>query len=326
MKSEIASFITNTVDTQSNCFIVIDDKFIVQYVNNAFCQWVEKEACDLLGHSIFDLFFKGKQPDFFDTYSFPLIETMKENRELSGVECYLSASNQGNWCQVNTYLHRYETGRPQYAAACYVVIDKYKAIEERLKGMSVSVIKSFARAIDARDVYTGKHSENVARLMVDFAEHLGLSKEEVSLAYLSGMVHDIGKVGIPEKILNKPTRLEEHEFTFVRRHPDIGADILSEISEFAEITEVVRYHHERYDGKGYPNGIQGLSIPFFSRMLTLCDSYDAMTTVRCYREPFAQDRALREIAENSGMQFDPELSRPFITFILKSQKARECVY
>lgn len=319
MKSEIASFITNTIDVQSNRFIVVDDKFIVQYVNRAFCQWVGKEECNLLGHSVYDLFYKDKQQERSDNYSFPLIKTMKENKELSSVECYLPIPHEGSWVLVNTYLHRYETGRPQYAAACYEEINKYKAAEDRLKGMSLSVIKSFAKAIDARDKYTGKHSENVANLMVNFAEHLELSKEEVSLAYLSGLIHDIGKVGVPEQILNKPTSLEETEFALIRRHPAIGADILSEISEFGEITEAVRYHHERFDGKGYPHGLKGLCIPFFSRMLALCDSYDAMTTVRCYREPLEPDCALREIELNCGKQFDPELGRQFIAFILKSQ-------
>lgn len=326
LNCDIVSFIAKTVDTRSNHpFIIINHNFKVEFVNNAFCQWVEKEENELLGFSLVDLFYKGKQPDFSNAYYYPLIKTLQENIELSGVECYLPIPKQDNWCLVNTYLHRSDSGHPQYVAACYVLIDKYKAVEDRLKGISVSVIKSFAKAIDARDDYTGKHSEHVAKLMVDFAEYLRLNEEEVSLAYLSGMVHDIGKVGIPEKILNKPTRLEQHEFAFIKRHPDLGADILSEIDELEEIAEVVRYHHERYDGKGYPYGFQGINIPPMSRMLALCDSYDAMTTVRCYRKPFTPARALQEIEQASGTQFDPYLGKRFISFISKAQSHSGCV-
>lgn len=326
MNCDIVSFITKTVDTQSNHpFIIIDHDFKVQFVNNAFCQWVEKEENELLGFSIVDLFYNGKQPDLLGDYYYPLLKTLQDNKELSGVECYLPIPKKDNWCLVNTYLHRFETGHPQYVAACYVVIDKYKAVENRLKGISVSVIKSFAKAIDARDDYTGKHSEHVAKLMVDFAEYLGLNEDEVSLAYLSGMVHDIGKVGVPEKILNKPTRLDEHEFAFIKRHPDLGAEILSEINELEEIAEVVRYHHERYDGTGYPKGLQGNRIPLMSRMLALCDSYDAMTTVRCYRKSFAPARALQEIEKASGTQFDPNFSKAFISFLSEAQSHSGCV-
>jgi HD-GYP domain len=106
--------------------------------------------------------------------------------------------------------------------------------------MSLDVIKSFTKTIDARDTYTGKHSEHVANLMLDFSECLELSREQVSLAYLAGAVHDIGKIGIPEDILNKPTKLSEREFDFIRRHPSIGANILAEISGLEKIVEAVR--------------------------------------------------------------------------------------
>lgn len=180
----------------------------------------------------------------------------------------------------------------------------------------------FAKAIDARNRCDGKHSERVANLMVDFAEHLALSRGDIRLAYLSGVMHDIGKISVPEIILNKPARLTKGEFAIVKRHPDVGAEMLSGISGFDKIAEAVRYHHERVDGKGYPYGLQGRRIPFLSRMLALCDAYDAMTTIRCYREPFTSDRALGEIGQLIGKQFDPEMSREFINVVVnpKNQK------
>lgn len=193
-----------------------------------------------------------------------------------------------------------------------------KETEEQIKNMAISVIKSFSKAIDARDKVTGKHSKNVAILMMNFSKYLGFSQQVTYLAYLSGMAHDIGKIGVPDRILNKPAKLENHEFDFIKRHPDIGADILAEIDQFKAIVPAVRYHHEWYDGTGYSHGLQGLTIPLLSRMLALCDSYDAMTTERCYRKIFAPARAFQEIEQGSGTQFDPELSKLFIAFILQS--------
>lgn len=152
--------------------------------------------------------------------------------------------------------------------------------------------------------------------MEEYARFLGLAEEDVTQAYVVGLVHDIGKIGIPETILNKPSKLSKEEFDVIRKHPAIGADILAEISKFAQIAEIVRCHHENYDGSGYPSGLQGKAIPLMSRMMALCDSYDAMTTIRCYREPITPHKALEEIQRASGGQYDPELSRAFIDFML----------
>lgn len=314
------SFIANTAnDDSKHRFIVVDANYIVQYSNPAFCQWVEKEAHELLGCSLINLFFKGNQPDG-KAYCYPLFYTVEEKQALTAIECYLPVVKKDNWCLVNTYLHQDEAGQVQYAAACYVPIEQYQEMEKKLKVISVSVISALAKAIDARDHYTGNHSKNVAQLMADFAVFQGLSGEEVHLAYLLGIVHDIGKIGVPEAILNKPTWLEEHEFAFIKRHPDIGAAILSEISGFEEIALIVRSHHERYDGTGYPQGLYRNNIPLLSRMLAICDAYDAMTSLRCYRQPFSSKKAVQEIEKGGGFQFDPELSRRFVSFQLKRNK------
>ncbi len=200
-----------------------------------------------------------------------------------------------------------------------MITNQSEESETPSKSITASLIKSFAKAIDARDQATGKHSRNVAELMLNFAKHLRLSQQVTYLAYIAGMTHDIGKIGVPDGILNKPAKLESYEFEFVKCHADIGADILSEIDEFKAIIPAVRYHHEWYDGTGYSHGLQGLTIPLLSRMLSLCDSYDAMTTARCYRKTLTLTQACEQIELSSGTQFDPELSKFFIAFILHSQ-------
>jgi putative nucleotidyltransferase with HDIG domain len=182
----------------------------------------------------------------------------------------------------------------------------------------MSVIQTFCRVIGERDSYTIEHSKNVARLMAGFAEYVELSVEDVTMAYVVGIVHDVGKVSVPDHILNKAERLTEEEFAIIKQHPEVGASILAEVDGLEKVAEIVRHHHERYDGQGYGTGLTGEQIPFFSRMLAVCDSFDAMTTVRCYRrQPLSVSKALAEIADCSGSQFDPTISRWFIDFIAR---------
>ncbi|MDF2572552.1 MAG: Cyclic di-GMP phosphodieSPTERase [Sporomusa sp.] len=180
----------------------------------------------------------------------------------------------------------------------------------------MSLIEAICHAISERDRYTAEHSKNVAHLMVGFAEYVQLPIEDVTIAYVVGIVHDVGKVSVPDYILNKPGSLTEEEFAVIKQHPDVGADILEDVEGLKKVAEIVRHHHERYDGQGYGTGLAGEAIPFFSRMLAVCDSFDAMTTVRCYRgEPYSIAKALEEISRCAGAQFDPAISRRFIDFI-----------
>ena len=142
-------------------------------------------------------------------------------------------------------------------------------MEHKLNAVNMNIIRAFSRAIDARDAYTMAHDEKVAKLMAGLAEYMGLSPREVSVAYLSGIVHDVGKIGIPEHILNKPGKLTDSEYDVIKQHTVIGAEILKEIEDFKDISNIVRYHHERYDGNGYIAGLAGQDIPFLSRMLAI---------------------------------------------------------
>ena len=152
--------------------------------------------------------------------------------------------------------------------------------------------------------------------MASFTEYVELPSEDVTLAYLVGIVHDVGKVSVPDHILNKPGRLTADEFAVIKQHPEIGADLLAEVDGLEKVAEIVRHHHERYDGQGYGQGLSGKMIPLFSRMLSVCDTFDAMTSARCYRrKPLSVRKALEEIAQCAGSQFDPVISKHFIEFI-----------
>jgi response regulator RpfG family c-di-GMP phosphodiesterase len=190
------------------------------------------------------------------------------------------------------------------------------ALYEGLYENMLSTLNSMAKILDARDPHTSQHSTRVTNLSVAMANILKLSDDEKDVLYIAASLHDIGKVGIPDSILLKPGTLTDEEFMIIKRHPDIGADILKPIPPMSRETEVIRYHHERYDGKGYPLGIGGEEIPLLSRIINLADSYDAMTSDRPYRNGLPMDKAIEEIVRCMGSQFDPELAKIFISKVI----------
>ena len=190
------------------------------------------------------------------------------------------------------------------------------ALYEGLYENMLSTLNSMAKILDARDPHTSQHSTRVTNLSVSMANILKLSDDEKDVLYIAASLHDIGKVGIPDSILLKPGRLTDEEFMIIKRHPDIGADIIKPIPPMSRETEVIRYHHERYDGKGYPSGIGGEEIPLLSRIINLADSYDAMTSDRPYRNGLPMDKAIEEIVRCMGSQFDPELAKIFISKVI----------
>ncbi len=180
---------------------------------------------------------------------------------------------------------------------------------------TLSTLYSMAKIMDARDPYTSQHSTRVTSLAIMQADHLGLDEIDRDILYVSSKLHDIGKVGIPDSILLKPGPLTQEEFSVIKKHPDIGADILKSISIMQRETEIIRHHHERYDGKGYPSGIKGNDIPLLSRIIALADTFDAMTSERPYRVALSTKQAILEIKRCKGTQFDPYLAESFVKII-----------
>lgn len=312
--------ILEVIDSRSSQgWLMIDQNYKVVYANQSICQWLAQDQVTFIGSSLYDVFHQQKRHPISGQLHSPLIETMTIGKELSRRECCLSVHGRNKWFLANTYLIAGEAGGSEYVLADYINIDKYKKIEANLDNINLSIIRSFAEAIGARDSYTKEHSEGVAELMLELAEYMQLGQHNAGRVYLAGLVHDIGKIGIPEHILNKPGRLTAAEFIIIQQHPAIGANILSNINGFEDIARAVRHHHERFDGSGYPGGMEGLEIPLFSRMLAVCDTFDAMTSARCYRRPFQPEEAFEEIRRCSGSQFDPVISEAFIKMMYYRQ-------
>lgn len=171
------------------------------------------------------------------------------------------------------------------------------------------IIDCITCALDARDPYTAGHSERVSDMTLKVCQLIGLKKDDISKIHIAAHLHDIGKIGVPDAILNKEGRLTDEEFGYIKKHPAIGSEILSKSNKLSELSDIVLMHHERYDGKGYPLGRKGVEIPIGARIISICDSIDAITSNRCYRKAHDFQYCYDEIEKNLGKMYDPIVGR-----------------
>jgi putative nucleotidyltransferase with HDIG domain len=204
--------------------------------------------------------------------------------------------------------------------ATYIIIMfisvSFMKSNQKIKEDHLELILALSKALDSRDTYTSNHSTNVARYASEIAKKMKLPQNDIEIIYKGGILHDIGKIGIPENILLKPGSLTSEEYHIIKNHPNIGYEMIKHVSDFNEtgVLDIVLYHHERYDGKGYPRGLAGTEIPLFARIMAIADSFDAMTSKRVYRNEIDLENTLIEIKRNKGTQFDPEITEVFLSF------------
>ncbi|MHB1421041.1 MAG: HD domain-containing phosphohydrolase [Bacillota bacterium] len=182
-------------------------------------------------------------------------------------------------------------------------------------------IRTLLGIIHAKDQYTLGHTERVVNLSTALAQHLGLSEDEIKIIRYGAYLHDIGKIEIDYFILNKDGPLTMKEWSRIRAHPQVGAKIIRQIRSLEVTIPIVLYHHENFDGKGYPDGLAGEEIPLYARIVAIADSYDAMTTRRSYRKAFSREKAMKEISAHAGTQFDPQLVEVFLRMDLEQNAA-----
>jgi len=185
------------------------------------------------------------------------------------------------------------------------------ALYAEQQDLFLGVLRALTASIDAKDRYTRGHSERVAMLSCQIALAAGLTPEQAERIRIAGLVHDVGKIGVPESVLGKQGKLTEAEFGAIKLHPEIGHRILKDIAPLADVLPGVLHHHERWDGQGYPHGIAGASIPLYARIIAVADTFDAMSSTRSYRSAMPRATVLAEIARCAGRQFDPELAMAF---------------
>lgn len=201
------------------------------------------------------------------------------------------------------------------AMVAFLVAMSYAKESERTRKRMLHVTASLAEAIDAKDAYTKGHSRRVAEYSKEIARRYGYSQKEQDKIYIMGLLHDVGKIGVPDAVINKPGRLTDEEFAQIKKHPAIGGRILENIREMPILYKGARWHHERYDGRGYPDGLVGGNIPEESRIIAVADAYDAMSSSRSYRKAMSQEAVREEIEKGKGSQFDPKFADIMLAMI-----------
>lgn len=215
-------------------------------------------------------------------------------------------------------LSSFET---QFLSACSDLLSVFHENLTRFadqRSLFVGTVHALTSAIDAKHPYTRGHSERVALLAREMARALNLGEAVAGTFHLAGLLHDVGKIGVPEAILSKPTRLTDEEFEAIKLHPRIGYEILKDIPRLEDVLPGVLHHHEAFAGKGYPDGLVGEAIPLIGRVLALCDTFDAMSSSRSYRTAMSRDSVLTEIRKCAGRQFDPALADLFVNLDFSS--------
>ena len=190
-----------------------------------------------------------------------------------------------------------------------------KETNNKLEKAYLETIETLRFTVEAKDTYTRGHSDRVSEYSVLLGKHLGLSEDDIHLLRIGGLFHDIGKIGVPDSILLKTSKLTDDEYSEIKNHPKIGAQILSNATIFEKAIPIVKHHHERYDGFGYPEKLSGENIPYLARIAAVADSFDAMTSRRTYRDSLPLDIVINEIERNKGTQLDPNIANIFLDIL-----------
>lgn len=195
------------------------------------------------------------------------------------------------------------------------ISENLKESNEKLEQAYMETIQTLRETVDAKDHYTRGHSDRVTEYSMLIADKLNLSEAELKTLHTGALFHDIGKIGVPDHILLKAGKLDDKEYSEIKQHPLVGAHILATASIFADIVPIVKHHHERYDGRGYPSQLKGENIPYLARIVAIADTYDAMTSNRPYRDALTKEFVIEEFKKNLGTQFDPEIGKIFVNIL-----------
>lgn len=311
--------------------ILLEGQYEVSLVNSGIraLKLLEKYKPDLI---LLDL----KMPDMD---GFEVIDIMKSNERLKDIPVIILTADKSDETERECFIHGAVDyiGKPFKAAVMLARVhrtlelenlrnDLACQVEKKTKELEAVVLQSvmaIANTVDSRSEFKRGHSARVAEYSLLIGRKMGLRSRELKQLYQAALLHDIGKIGIPDSILNKPGRLSAGEMDVIRRHPNIGADILKDIQSMKDVSISVRFHHERFDGEGYPSGISGDDIPVLARIICIADAYEAMTHDRVYRGQLSDHRTQTELEQEKGGQFDPKLVDILIELIAEHGSLRQ---
>ncbi|WP_051688219.1 [Fe-Fe] hydrogenase large subunit C-terminal domain-containing protein [Desulfofalx alkaliphila] len=291
---------------------IFKNGFVARYGGEEFAVIVPKvsatEALDL-GNKLVDTV-RNTKFNIFNDGSFIKLTVS------AGISCYpINATNKGDLLKLADYSLYQAKIKKDRAVLYSSVLDEIPTEQQQGEVNTISTIKTLNIVINAKDRYTFKHSERVMYYAEVLGKKILLPEDKLKHLRYGAFLHDIGKIHVDMSVLLKPSRLSQEEYEAIKRHPLVGAEIARQIPDLSEAVDVILYHHERYDGKGYPYGLAGTQIPLLGRIVAIADSFDAMTTDRPYRKALSYAEAANELIKNSGSQFDPELVRHFICAI-----------
>ncbi len=246
-----------------------------------------------------------KELDYLDEFRAELFIPLNTKGELVGFIIV------GSKRSAQAYTHDDEVTLSTLANQTAVIIENARLYED-LEDTFVQTVVTLANAIDMRDTYTSSHSQRIAKWAADTARLLGCTAQDVQNIYWGGLLHDVGKIGIPDAILNKPGKLDEAEWEIIRGHTIHGAQLVAPIKKLADVAPIIECSHERYDGSGYPYGLKGDAIPLGARIIGVVDSYSAMRDERPYKGSISHEEAIEELKRNAGILFDPQVVNVFL--------------
>ena len=260
-----------------------------------------------------DIFYKGVILDANGEFISPLIETLCTSREMASLnrDIITIYHRERRRFLVNTWVMDGEDGQPGLVWGIYLPVGHRR----QFLISNMLPVRSICKSIGLHDIYTKGHMERVSIYALAIGHALSISKSDLAYLFVAGMTHDSGKIFVPAHILNKPGRLTDKEAAIIRQHPEHGGTLLKANHLPMKVIEAVTYHHERFDGKGYPAGLHSKKIPLLSRILAVADAFEAMMSGRSYRPAMTLKSALAELERNAGSQFDPHVVRAILDFV-----------
>ncbi len=337
MKIEKLEILETDYETHNDIILVVDDdrmnllmaKRMLQNKYKVVCVSSGYEALRFLRETVPDLILLDlHMPEMNGLEIFDQIKNMEALREVPVM--FLTAD-----CERETELSIFMAGATDYVQKPFIAevviqriarilelrhyqkslqkevdrkTEKLKQSNKKIKNLMSQIISTLANAIEVKDQYTRGHSVRVAQYSREIARRMGKNEEAADSIYYIALLHDIGKIGISDDIINKSGRLPDEEYNVIKQHPVLGADILKDITELPDAAVGARWHHEKFDGTGYPDGLRGNEIPEAARIIGVADAYDAMSSKRSYRDALPQQTIREEIIKDTGTQFDPAIA------------------
>ncbi len=292
--------------------MVISPRYEVMMVNREFVRLTGCRETDIPGKHCYEIFGSGQPCARCPARKALLTKTIRRNTQRQ-----FAINKKVLYVQQIAIPILNHTG----AVECVVEISRDITpsikIKQKNHKIFVETVASLTRLIDSRDHSTGEHSAKMRVFAMEIGKEMGLPPETVQEISVAAILHDIGKIGVPEKILKKPGKLAQHEYHLIQRHSQIGYEALANISALNKVAEYILYHHESYDGSGYPTKKRGEEIPLVSRILSVADAYEAITADRVYRPAMSKEQAIRIMAEGRGTKFDPAVLDAFLRVLTR---------